>query len=120
MRKKNFLITVTFIAVTFFMFSCSTKKAVSIAKQEGAVELSIPFSVKEFKSDSKFFREVGQGKSSDMPTAKKIAMTNALTTLATRIQNTTKAVTDQYTNQRNVTQAEEFEKKYEEMARICR
>ena len=102
-----------------FCTSCKTsKQPQSISQVEGSVEIKLPFSGKEYQSDSKHFRAMNQGKSPDMATAKKIAMTNALSEIATRIQNTVKQVTDQYTSQRNVGDATSWENKFQEKSRV--
>ena len=113
-------ITIILIAAAMFAACSSSKQTTGkpYEKAEEVTEIALPFSGKEYKSDSKYFRAVNQGKSPDMATAKKIAMANAITEIGTRIQNTVKAVTDQYTNQRNVADAVDFEKKFQEMARI--
>lgn len=116
--KKQFLKMGIFFAATILVISCATKKSIPIAKEEKSVEIALPFSEKAYQSDSQMFRAKNYGKSPDMATAKKIAMTNALSEIATRIQNTVKMVTDNYTNQRTVTDKQEFENKFEEMARI--
>lgn len=117
--------TLSFVAVALVVCllcaSCKTSQQTTgkpYGQVEESMEINLPFSGKEYKSDSKYFRAVNQGKSPDMATAKKIAMANAITEIGTRIQNTVKAVTSQYTNQRNVADAVNFEKKFEEMARI--
>ena len=57
------------------------------------------------------------GKSPDLATAKKIAFQNAKSEMAANINSTIKRVTDQYTNQRTVGNKQEFENKFEELAR---
>jgi hypothetical protein len=88
-----------------------------VQKETGAVEISVPFSTKEFRSDENFFRAKQVGKSPDMATAKKIAYQNARAEMAANINAVVKRVTDQYTNQRSVGNAQEYENKFEEMAR---
>ena len=119
MKKLLWIVGVTFMSA-MLCISCKTTKNTGkpYDKAEEVTEIALPFSGKEYNSDSKYFRAKNQGKSPDMATAKKIAMTNAITEIGTRIQNTVKAVTDQYTNQRNVGDAVNFEKKFQEKARI--
>lgn len=57
------------------------------------------------------------GKSPDLATAKKIALQNAKSEMAGNIQSLMKRVTDQYTNQRTISDKQEFENKFEEMIR---
>lgn len=114
MKKANllFIPAIAVLALT----GCKSKKQ-PIQKETGAVEISVPFSSKEYRSDENAFRAKQVGKSPDLATAKKIAFQNAKSELAGNIQSTIKRVTDQYTNQRTVGNAQEYENKFEEMAR---
>lgn len=96
--------------------SCKSKKQ-TIQKATGDVEITLPFSSKEYRSDENFFRAKQVGKSPDLATAKKIAFQNAKAEMAGNIQSTIKRVTDQYTNQRTVGNTQEFENKFEELSR---
>lgn len=99
--------------------ACKSKKNAStpIEKSTGAVEITVPFSTKEYFSDAENFRAKSSGNSPDLQTAKKIAMQNAKSEMAGLIQTTVKKVTDQYTQQRTVGNATEFNNKFEELAR---
>ncbi|MES2780503.1 MAG: hypothetical protein V4651_11455 [Bacteroidota bacterium] len=98
--------------------ACKSKKvAPSIDKQTGAIEMAVPFSTKEFQSDKENFRAKASGNSMDLTTSKKIALQNAKSEMAGLIQTTIKKVTEQYTNQRQVSSTQEFSNKFEEMAR---
>lgn len=100
------------------MQSCKSKKAApSIETQTGAVEISVPFSTSEYQSDKENFRAKASGNSMDLSTAKKIALQNAKSEMAGLIQTTVKKVTEQYTNQRQVSSTQEFSNKFEEMSR---
>ncbi len=82
--------------------ACKSKKNTTtpIEKSTGAVEITVPFSSKEYYSDKENFRAKSSGNSPDLQTAKKIAMQNAKSEMAGLIQTTVKKVTDQYTQQR--------------------
>ena len=98
--------------------SCKSKKNVTpIEKSTGAVEITVPFSSKEFYSDKDNFRAKSSGNSVDLQTSKKIAMQNAKSEMAGLIQTTIKKVTDQYTQQRQIGNQQEFNNKFEELAR---
>jgi len=97
--------------------SCKSKKATPIEQQTGAVEISVPFSGKEFQTDKENFRARSSGNSPDMVTAKKIALQNAKSEMAGMIQSTMKKVTEQYTQQRQMGNTQEFNNKFEELAR---
>ncbi len=115
MKTSNLLLVpaVALLALT----GCKSKKATPIQKETGAVEITVPFASKEFRSDENYFRAKQTGKSPDMATAKKIAYQNARAEMAANINATVKRVTDQYTNQRTVGNAQEFENKFEELSR---
>jgi hypothetical protein len=113
--KTTNLILIPAIAV-LSLAGCKSKKQ-PIQKETGAIEISVPFSTKEFRSDEDNFRAKQVGKSPDLATAKKIAFQNAKSEMAANINSTIKRVTDQYTNQRTVGNKQEFENKFEELAR---
>jgi predicted transcriptional regulator YdeE len=112
-RVMNLAATAAFAGV--MMTGCGSSKKLS--SETGATEVVIPLSGKEFRTDKDFFRTSQLGKSPDLATAKKIALQNAKAELAGNIQSTVKAVTENYTNQRGVSDAQEFENKFEENAR---
>ena len=114
MKTTKLLLIPALALVT--MVACKAKKT-PIQKDTGAIEISVPFSSKEFRSDENFFRAKQVGKSPDLATAKKIAFNNAKSEMAGNIQSMIKRVTDQYTNQRSVGNAQEYENKFEELAR---
>lgn len=115
--KTMKLLVVPAIAATLVAGGCKSKKGTPIQKETGAKEITLPFSSKEYKTNEEFFRARNVGKSPDLATAKKIAMNNAKSELASNIQTTIKKVTDQYTNQRTVGNKQEFENKFEELSR---
>ena len=99
------------------LVGCKSKKATPVEKESGAKEISVPFSSKEYKTDEDFYRARSSGKSPDMAAAKKIALNNAKSEMASNIQTMIKKVTDQYTNQRTIGKDQEYENKFEELAR---
>jgi hypothetical protein len=113
--------TIKLLAIPAFallvMTGCKSKKPVSVAKQEGLIEISTPFDSKEYRSDDENFRSKQSGKSPDLATAKKIAYQNSRAEMAANINATVKRVTDQYTNQRTIGNKQEFENKFEELSR---
>ncbi len=115
MKTINYLLipAIALIAAT----SCKGKKAVPIEKQQGLIEISVPFSGKEYRSDEDAFRSKQSGRSPDQATSKKIAYQNARAEMAANINAIVKRVTDQYTNQRTVGNKQEFENKFEELSR---
>jgi len=107
------------VVIAAAITSCKSKKnnTTPIEKTTGAVEITVPFSSAEFFSDKENFRTKSSGKSPDLQTAKKIAMQNAKSEMAGLVQTTLKKVTDQYTQQRTISNNIEFNNKFEEMVR---
>jgi hypothetical protein len=116
MKRTSQLLLIPAIAL-LPITGCKSKKSTPVQKETGAVEISVPFSGKEFRSDENYFRAKQVGKSPDMAAAKKIAFQNARAEMAGNINATVKRVTDQYTNQRTVGNTQEFENKFEELSR---
>jgi hypothetical protein len=114
---QSVVTAVAFAAVVSVAPSCKSKKGTPLEKQTGAIELTVPFSTKEYQSDKELFRSKASGNSMDQTTAKKIALQNAKSEMASLIQTTVKKVTEQYTNQRQIGSTQEFSNKFEEMAR---
>ncbi|MCA6435498.1 MAG: hypothetical protein ACK5QC_07855 [Bacteroidota bacterium] len=113
--KTTQLILIPAVAMAM-LTACKSKKQ-PIQKETGAVEITVPFSESKFRSDNEAFRAKQVGKSPDLATAKKIAFQNARSEMAANINSMVKRVTDQYTNQRTVGNTQEFENKFEELAR---
>jgi hypothetical protein len=113
-RQLVTAVTITALMAGIMITSCKSSKP---SVQKGSVEVSIPLSGKEYWSNKDYFRASQSGKSPNLPTAKKIALQNAKTELAGNIQTVIKAVTENYTNQRTVSDVQEFENKFEENAR---
>lgn len=102
--------------VTVFTFNmCKNPK--SLQKATEAEEVAIPFTDSKYQTNKDVFRATQSGRSPDLATAKKIALTNAKTELASNVQSIIKACTDNYTNQRTVGDKQEFENKFEELSR---
>jgi hypothetical protein len=114
---KPVIAAALFITAIGIVPACKSKKGTPIDKQTGAIEIAVPFSTKEYQSDKETFRSKASGNSMDLTTAKKIALQNAKSEMASLIQTTVKKVTDQYTNQRQVGSTQEFSNKFEEMTR---
>jgi hypothetical protein len=119
MKIQNYFKTslVLFASASLFLVSCKSKKATSIEKENKSTEITVPFSSKEYYSDKETFRAKSNGNSIDLATAKKIASQNAKSEMAGMIQTTIKKVTDQYTQQRTVGDQQDFNNKFEELAR---
>ena len=112
--KRNLFVSIIAVSLLFAVAGCRNSKKLPT---DGSTKVSVPLSDKQYRTDKDYFRASQSGKSPDLATAKKIALQNARTELATGIQSTLKAVIDNYTNQRTVGDKQEFENKFEEQAR---
>ena len=115
MKIKSLLITIAITGIIMSVSSCKTPQ--KLEKTTGALEITVPFSDSKYKTDKDFFRAKQMGTSQDLATSKKIAMLNAKSELAGNVKAVIKSVTDQYTNQRTVGDKQDFENKFEELAR---
>ena len=111
------LLLIPAVAVLALTGCKGKKNTTPVQKDSGAIEITVPFSSSEYRSNEDFFRAKQVGKSPDMATAKKIAFQNAKGEMAGNINSVVKRVTDQYTNQRTVGNTQEFENKFEELSR---
>ncbi len=83
----------------------------------GEKEVIVPCSGSEFFTNNKFFRANSIGESQDQVTSKKKALANARAELAASISTTVKAVTDNYTNSREMNNKEQVEERFEQLNR---
>lgn len=104
-------------ALVMIMPACKSSKNVAKPVSEGMQEITVPLSGKEYQSTKELFRAKSVGKSPDIATAKKIALTNAKAELAGLITTTIKSVTHNYTNQRSVADAQDFENKFDNLTK---
>ena len=83
----------------------------------GEKEVVVPCSGPDFFTTNKVFRANSIGESMDQVTSKKKALANARAELAASIQTTVKAVTDNYTNSREMNNKEQVEERFEQLNR---
>jgi len=96
------------ITASLIIVSCKSKKPVSIAKQEGQIEILTPFESKEYQTDAENFRAVESGRSPDLSTAKQIATQNARSLMAANVNAKVKKVASNFTKQQTVGNPQEF------------
>ena len=113
--KKNVFLVLIVAWLILINYNCGGPK--KLESQTGAKEIETPLTGKEYWSNKEFFRAKSSGKSPDMATAKKIALNNAKSEIAGLIKSTIKSLTDNYTNQRSVANAQDFENKFENLTR---
>jgi hypothetical protein len=106
---------ITLSALMLLVASCGSPK--SLQKATGSTEIEVPFQGKDYSSNKDVFRAKNVGKSPDLATAKKIALLNAKSEMASNINSLIKKVAEQYVNQRSVGNKQEYESKFEENVR---
>jgi len=105
------------LLASLVIVSCSGTKKVVREEAPGTVDVILPLSGKEYQSDKEFYRAKSSGKSPDIATAKKIALINAQTEISRLINSRIKAVAENYTNQRSLSNSQDFENKFEDLAK---
>ena len=113
--KKVFVSLVT-VSLLFAAAGCKSKQPLP-SVQAGSVEVEVPFSSREYRSDENHFRATQSGRSPDLSTARRIAQLNARTELAGLVESTIKSVSTNYINQRTVGDRQEFANRFDEEAR---
>jgi len=103
------------IVIVGGIFTIGCKSKAKIPK--GETEVVVPCSGPDFFTTNKFFRANSIGESQDQVTSKKKALANARAELAASIQTTVKAVTDNYTNSREMNNKEQVEERFEQLNR---
>ncbi|MCP4522067.1 MAG: hypothetical protein GY827_10315 [Cytophagales bacterium] len=111
---KNLTTLLIGLALVGFTFSCKSKKPIA---PKGEQEIVVHCSGPDFFSNDKFFRANAVGESLDQATAKKKALANAKQQLASSINTTIKAVTDNYVNSREFNNKEEVLERFESLGR---
>ena len=102
-------------AVLIAATSCS-KKGVPLAS--GEVEVIIPCSGPDYSTNKKHIRASGMGMSGDMNMAKKKAMAEATSALASTLNTLVERVATNYASSYQMGEAEESKQKYEDMAKL--
>jgi len=117
MKKCKLLVLIpAFSGLIMILSSCSS--TVPLKKVQESVELKLPFSEKEFKSNNEFLRVVAHGESASSTLAEKIAMQNAQTNLATRINSLVKNVAEDYSKNISDANSNEFTSSFETQGRV--
>ena len=119
---RKILFSVLFSSVALLTTSCGSSKQVSTdpqIKTEYADEVEIEqfCSGDEYNSSDGMIRARFFGESNDMAISKKVAKSNTLEELSSKIEVTVKAVMDNYNSRRQKDMNESVEKRFEEMIR---
>ena len=113
MKRITYSTLVLVLLGGVFIVACKSKQKVP----KGETEVSVPCSGSDFFTSNKYFRANSIGESQDQVTSKKKALANARAELAASIQTTVKAVTDNYTNSREMNNKEQVEERFEQLNR---
>ena len=111
--KKVFL----FVAIALLSVGCASKKDKQQEAYKGDVSVTVPCSGKDYQSNSKTFRSLGMGFSTDMQIARSKALQNARAELATQINATIKRVVDNYASSYQMGEEEEAKSKFQDLSR---
>ncbi len=112
MLKKSGLV-IFLIAIVVGMTNC--KSGQKMAK--GDQEVILYCSGEQYRSSEGFIRANSFGESNDMVMSKKVAKSNTLEELASKIEVNVMAVIDNYYNRRQKNMDESITKRYEELVR---
>jgi len=113
MKRMIYSSFVVVLAGGLLIIGCKGKEKTP----KGETEVSVPCSGSDYFTTTKFFRANSIGESQDQVTSKKKALSNARAELAASIQTTVKAVTDNYTNSREMNNKEQVEERFEQLNR---
>lgn len=108
------LIIASLVALLAVAIPAQTATAQRVGRQK---EVKLPLSGNKYETNKKFFRAVQSGTSKNPATAKTMAIHNAKVLMASNIEATMKAVTDQYTSQFNTAEGLEDASKFEQQSR---
>ena len=115
MNRTMYYVMAAMVAV--MAYGCKSSKVAKQPTPPDETEVVIPCSGSDFFTNNKAFRANSIGESSDQVTAKKKSLSNARAELASAIQTTVKAVTDNYVNSREFNNREEIEERFESLNR---
>ncbi len=113
---KNITKTILAVIVAINFIACKSKQPVAQISPE-EIEVIIPCSGEDYRSDGKYIRASSMGESQDMTLAKKKAKNNTLEELASKIETSLKSVADNYQNATGNTEGENISKRFETLTR---
>lgn len=114
---KRVLLYLVIIANIVVLEGCKSSKKAFGPTPPGETSVVLPCSGVDYFTDEKAFRANSLGESMDQVISRKKALTNARAELASSIETTVKAVTDNYVNSREFNNKEEAEERFESLNR---
>lgn len=119
MKKPDFNKLVLFVALitgTMLLVSCGGKKKAAGPSALGT-KVEIPCSDEEYHSDMTHFRGTGMAQGTNLASTRRRANLDANANLAAGINRTIKSVTDRYTQDITIGDANEFAERFEDLTR---
>ncbi len=116
MKITTKIIALSLLGLTLAVSSCKKNKTAP-AKAGKDIEVKLFCEGSDYQNSKEYFRASATGESTDRETAKKKAMSNARNYIASNINTTVKAVTDNYVNSREYNNKEEIEERFESLSR---
>lgn len=117
LKAGIFLMAMTMLLGSSSCKSKKNKEKVITPTSEGEIEVKVYCSGDEYFSTKDQFRANAVGESMDQNTSKRKALNEARTQLASSIQTTIKATTDNYVNSREFNNKEEVLERFESLSR---
>jgi len=116
-RLQKIMFALAIMGSMFFISGCKGKKAATPDYSGLGRELKTPCSDNEFSSTATHFRGTGIGEGTNLASARRKANLDANALLAASINRTIKTVTDRYTRDITLGDANEFAEKFEDLTR---
>jgi hypothetical protein len=116
LELRKVMMAVAVVSVALFFGSCKSKKDAVDYSGLGQ-EVVLPCSDNEFHSDATHFRGTGIGEGTNLASARRKATLDANAALAANVNRTIKSVTDRYTQDITVGDANEYAEKFEDLTR---
>lgn len=115
MKNKLFMGCLV-VATSLLLAGCGSSKKLAQAKADGMVEVTIPLTGPEYRTDKEYYRAVQSGISPNTSMAKKIAMQNAREELASAIKADLSVVIENYGKGQDVDNTQEYQGQYQGIA----
>lgn len=116
-RNKLFLLMAVLVSTALFFNACKSKKEVAADYSGLGTAIETPCSDNEYSSDMNYFRGTGIGEGTNLASARRKANLDANAMLAASVNRTIKSVTDRYTQDITVGDANEYAEKFEDLTR---
>ncbi len=113
---KRFVFFAALFAGILIITSCGSKRQTAATSPMGT-ELDIPCSDNEFFSDMTHFRGTGMAEGTNLASTRRRANLDANAALAASVNRTIRSVTDRYTQDITVGDANEYAERFEDLTR---